>query len=160
MSFFKNKHVIAALIIAPILALIRFFAVDYYVSERPHQAVEGQTYSLVAKSNCRWASGHCKLENSDFKLHLQGVTHTYGSNQILLDSNTELQSVSYAVVPASGVSSQPVAMRNTDNTQQNWRSQNVNINQTDYLQLVIRSNGIQFFAEVPLVFIFKEEVYK
>ena len=160
MSFFKNKHVIASFIIAPILALISYFAVDYYVSERPHKAVEGQSYSLVAKPSCRWVSGHCDLENSELELRVQGVVKNYGNNQLLLDSNIPLQSVSYAIVPAPGISAQPMSMQSTDNTQLNWHSKNVNIRETDYLQLVIWAGGSQFFTETPLVFIFKEDILK
>jgi NADH:ubiquinone oxidoreductase subunit 3 (subunit A) len=61
---FKNWHVIIAMIVAPILAVLAWFAVDYFVAERPHAAKEGAAYSLIAKSNCRYDSGQCDLENA------------------------------------------------------------------------------------------------
>jgi len=67
MSFFKNKHVITAMIVAPILAIVSYYAVDLMVKEQPKAAVEGQAYKLIAKSNCRYSSGACDLVNGDFK---------------------------------------------------------------------------------------------
>lgn len=78
---FKNKHVIVALIVAPILALISYFAVDYMVSEKPQAAKPGTAYPLVAKSNCRYTSGRCRLENGDFV-----VTVTVPANTLKVTS--------------------------------------------------------------------------
>ena len=63
---FKNKHFIVALLIAPILAIIAYFGVDIAVSEKPHAAKKGQSYKLVSKSNCRYTSGLCDMENGEF----------------------------------------------------------------------------------------------
>jgi len=68
---FTNKHVIIAMLVAPVLAIMAWFAVDYFIGERPHAAKEGAAYTLIAKSNCRYDSGQCDLENSDFKLNLR-----------------------------------------------------------------------------------------
>ena len=68
---FKNKHVVIAMLVAPVLAIMAWFAVDYFVGERPHAATPGSAYTLVAKSNCRYASGQCDLENADFKLRIR-----------------------------------------------------------------------------------------
>jgi hypothetical protein len=60
--FFKNKHVITSMIVAPILAIISYFTVDYYVAEVPHKAKQGQSYKMLVKPNCRWASGACVID--------------------------------------------------------------------------------------------------
>ena len=49
----KNKHVVVAMLVAPILAILAWFAVDSMVAERAHSAKPGASYKLVAKSNCR-----------------------------------------------------------------------------------------------------------
>lgn len=67
---FKNKHVIAALIITPILAVLGYFAVDALVSETPHAAKKGSSYKLAEKPNCRYTSGMCGLKNGEFELKL------------------------------------------------------------------------------------------
>lgn len=69
--FLTNKHVVIALIVAPILAVISYFGVDYLVSEKPQRAVAGNSYPLIAQSNCRYTSGRCTLRNGDIQLQLR-----------------------------------------------------------------------------------------
>ncbi|MFK7731784.1 MAG: hypothetical protein AB8B48_09235 [Pseudomonadales bacterium] len=71
---FRNKHVVIALLVAPVLALIAYFAVDAVVAEKPEKALAGSSYPLVAKSNCRYASGRCSLENGDVQLEIEKTT--------------------------------------------------------------------------------------
>ena len=40
-----NKHVVIALIVAPILAVIAYFATDAAVGEKPHKAQAGKSYA-------------------------------------------------------------------------------------------------------------------
>jgi hypothetical protein len=68
---FTNKHVVAALIIAPVLSVLAWFAVGSLTGEQPQPAQPDQSYPLVEKSNCRYASGWCDLENEDFSITLQ-----------------------------------------------------------------------------------------
>ncbi|MGH1472538.1 MAG: hypothetical protein ACRBCS_15240 [Cellvibrionaceae bacterium] len=73
MSILSNKHVVAALIIAPLLAIGSYFAVDALVSEAPKNAQAGNNYQLVEKPNCRYSSGQCELKNGNFELTLTGT---------------------------------------------------------------------------------------
>lgn len=68
---FTNKHVVIALIIAPVLSVLAWFAVGRLAGEDAAPAQPGQSYPLVAKSSCRWPSGQCELENGDFLLTLR-----------------------------------------------------------------------------------------
>ncbi len=93
---FTNKHVIIAMIVAPILAVLAWFAVGEFTGEQPKRAEPGQTYPLVEKSNCRYQSGACDLENGDFKLRLSlqdGVT----GPEFLLTASHPLEGVVLAV---------------------------------------------------------------
>lgn len=65
-----KKHVIAAMLIAPILALIAYFGVDYLVREKPLEIQPGGHYKLNVKPNCRWDSGRCTLANADVEFNL------------------------------------------------------------------------------------------
>ena len=49
------------MIVAALLAVITWFAVDRLVAERPHIAREGRAYPLIARSDCRYTSGQCSL---------------------------------------------------------------------------------------------------
>ena len=51
MSFLKNKHVITAMMVAPLLAVASYFMVDLVVQEPALEPVAGQAYHLIAKSN-------------------------------------------------------------------------------------------------------------
>ncbi|MES0327310.1 MAG: hypothetical protein ABUK13_03870, partial [Gammaproteobacteria bacterium] len=109
MQFLKNKHLIMAMFIAPTLAVIAYFGVDFIVSEKPHVAVQGESYKLAAKSNCRYKSGICTLENGDVevKVHAQAM----GNNQIkiILSSVVPLQSALISFV-GEGENAEPTAM--------------------------------------------------
>ena len=59
-----------ALLVAPMLAIIAWFAVDYFVAERPQAASPGESYPLVARPNCRRLSDACELANADLTLTL------------------------------------------------------------------------------------------
>jgi hypothetical protein len=70
MNVLRNRHVLVAALVAPLLALLAYFGSAYLLGERPQKAMEGQSYPLVEKPNCRWESGACGLVNNDFELEL------------------------------------------------------------------------------------------
>lgn len=96
---FTNKHVVIALLVAPILSLIAWFGVGHFTSEEPHAAIPGQVYPLLEKSNCRYDSGACELVNGDVTLRLQ-VLAPAAAPVLELNSSVSLQGVALAVVPA------------------------------------------------------------
>ena len=60
----KDKHVVMAMIVAPILAIFAWVGVDYIVAEKAQPAEPGSMYPLVARSNCRkTAAPRPKLES-------------------------------------------------------------------------------------------------
>jgi hypothetical protein len=156
--FFKNKHVITSLIVAPILAIISYFAVDHFVSEVPHQAKDGQLYKMLAKPNCRWESGYCDLINGDLEITITSDNKAYGQNTLFVKSTVNLKGVKYAVVDQKGGLSAPKLMRAIGSKDIEWSSLPLNIKKSDYLQFVISVNDSVFYAEVPSVFIYKENI--
>ena len=157
--FFKNKHVITSLIVAPILAIISYFAVDYYVAEVPHKAKEGQLYNMLAKPNCRWESGQCHLIHRDLELTFTADTQAYGRNHFFLESTAPLKGIVFAVAEQKGGQSTPTAMASIGTDKTMWKSIEIDVKQSDYLQFAISINGSIFQAEVPAVFTYKEELY-
>ena len=67
----RNRHVLLALLVAPVLAVLGWMAMGMLAGERAAPARPGQDYPLLEKSSCRWASGFCELENEDFALTLR-----------------------------------------------------------------------------------------
>lgn len=69
----KNRHVVVALLVAPILAVVTWFGVGWLVGDASVEAVHpapGASYPLVELSGCRYPGGICRLENNDVKLTL------------------------------------------------------------------------------------------
>ena len=116
---FTNKHVIIAMIVAPVLAILAWFAVGYLGGEKPHLAVPGATYPLVEKSNCRYESGACDLENEDFQLRLTYLEAVTGP-ELVLSASHPLEGVVLAIVEP-GVEDQPDMMRASDGRGLEWR---------------------------------------
>ena len=66
MSFLKNKHLLVATLMAPVLALVSYYGIGALFGEKPLPAEAGQSYQLIEKPNCRRGSGQCSLKNVDF----------------------------------------------------------------------------------------------
>ncbi|SMN13945.1 hypothetical protein BHECKSOX2_1175 [Bathymodiolus heckerae thiotrophic gill symbiont] len=157
--FFKNKHVITSLIVAPILAIMSYFAVDYYVAETPHKAEEGQLYKMLAKPNCRWESGQCDLTNGDLELSITPENKIYGKNNFSLTSSVPLNGVKFALVDKKNGHSLPKSMVLLKSDKTLWQSSQVSVTKSDFIQLVISVNNSVFYAEVPAIFTYKDRGY-
>ena len=94
----KDKHVVIALIVAPILAIIAWVGVDYIVAEKAQPAEPGSMYPLVARSNCRYDSGSCDLVNNDFEVTLRPIDLRSDRTILAVESKFELQQTSLALV--------------------------------------------------------------
>ncbi len=149
----KNKHVIIALIVTPILAVIAYFAVDTLVKETPHVAKSGGTYALVSLPNCRYPSGHCTLKNNEFKLELS--VEEVGVNVFTLNMASEypLQGAKVALVEAASETGSPLEMQSIDANQQQWNAKLAgNLNPNSIIQLVVAANDAFYYGETELVF--------
>ena len=147
MSLLKNKHVITAMIVAPILAIITFFATDYVVSEQPQAAQEGSSYKLAGRPNCRYTSGVCTLKNGDVLMDI-----SFDNAVLNIDSQLALNGVKVALNDNA-----PLAMNNTDTNNEKWQVAFPTApSVTDTLKLAIESNGVVYYAEQSLGFIKKK----
>ena len=159
MKFFTNKHVIASLIIAPILAILAWFLVDDWVADDVLKVEKGILYPLVAKSNCRWPSGYCYFENEDVEIKITTDTQNFGQNKLMVRSEIPMTNINFALVTNPDEMSNQMAMRPIDNTYQQWESDVVNIMDQMYLQFLFVINESKFHGQAPTTFIYKEPVY-
>ncbi len=150
----KNWHVVAALLVAPALATLTWFAVDRFVAERPHAARPGQDYPLLAKSNCRWPSGACDLVNESFRLTLTPAALDATALRLRIKSRYSLSAAAVGLAPAAGMSSEPVAFSPAEEGATVW-SGNLPAPRGEgaVLQIVVHADGSRYFAEVPVVFL-------
>jgi hypothetical protein len=146
---FTNKHVVIAMIVAPILAILAWFAVGQIAGEKPSLAIQGKAYPLVEKSNCRYSSGLCELENEEFKLVLEldedlnlSVRSAHTLTGIMIAVGNPQQSI------------EPVAMTATDNTAKHWHLRlAVMPGVEDRLRLVAATKTNAYFGDAASTFI-------
>ncbi len=160
-SFIKNKHVISALIVTPILAVAGYFATDYFVSERPHQAKAGGQYQLAQLPNCRYASGQCGLKNGDFKVVVTGNSDDSGSLSLQVESDYSLDEAYVSVVRDRSETVGPIAMEVFSDDRKIWRINLPVINPAQqYLRLVVATEGAAYYAETTMPFLDYETSFK
>jgi hypothetical protein len=149
---FTNKHVIIAMIVAPILSILAWFAVGNLIGEQPTAAQPGQSYPLLEKSNCRYPSGACDMENEDFTLVMSYQDEALGP-QLVVRSSHPLDGLVLGVAPADS-EVQPAAMRATDGQGLEWRMALAAMPSPDLrIRVVARASGSTYFGETGTLFL-------
>lgn len=170
LSVFKNKHIAVALIVAPLLAIVSYFAVDYLVAERPHKARANQDYQLVALPNCRYPSGVCELKNGNFVTQLR---FSFSANEVSADeasandsmtlalsSSFPLQGVKVALAEEGERPPSPRDMSASDSTGKAWVLPGVSeITGQTQIYLVLAADGARYFGETSTAFVHYETSY-
>ncbi|NVC95656.1 hypothetical protein FC650_18915 [Vibrio natriegens] len=157
---FKNKHLIIALLIAPILSLIAYFGTDLALSEKPHAAKEGESYKLASKSNCRYTSGLCDMENGDFKVKFRSEKLTKDSLELSLNAAFPLEGVKVSVVENQEKNAQPVDMKPADQAGKNWYITLPKPKSAEsWLRVVIQSEGTLYYGETQTAFVKYETLF-
>jgi hypothetical protein len=153
MNVLKNKHVLVASLVAPVLALIAWFAVDYLFGEKPHAAMEGSSYALVEKPDCRWESGHCGLKNNDFELTMAFERLPGGQLRLQLDSVFPLDGVMLALALEGRETQPPQAMRPAGSDGLRWTLDTSPVRAgEERIRLVAASGGVNYFGEASTEF--------
>jgi len=154
----KNKHLIVAMLVTPILAILAWYAVGAWVGEKPHAAKPGGAYKLVARSNCRYESGQCDLFNNDFKLKLKPGDLATGATVLSIDSEFALDQATLALVvngAETTATADPVDFNPPSKT---WA---VTIPATAQpgaiLRVAVTSHEALYYAEVPVIFMTAED---
>ena len=153
MNILKNKHMVLAMFVAPVLALIAYFATDYVVSEKPHAAQQGGNYKLAAKSNCRYQSGECTLHNGDVEVNVRAERITGSLIELSLLANMPLKNALVSSVVADK-ETDPVVMQPAVSEENTWRAKfDIVDAEKSTLRFVLELSGLLFYAETPAVFI-------
>ncbi|MGL6316139.1 hypothetical protein [Vibrio sp. WXL103] len=154
---FKSKHFIVALLVAPILAVIAYFGVDLAVSEKPHAAKKGETYRLVSKSNCRYTSGLCDMENGEFKVQFRSDALSATQLDLSLTAAIPLQGIKVSLVDSQDEQATPVDMVENNNNAQSWQvSLPAPASEESWLRVAIQANDSLYYGDTQTAFV----VYK
>ena len=158
-SFFKNKHMILAMFIAPVLAIIAYFATDHIVSEKPHKVQQGKTYKLAGNPNCRYPSGRCTLRNGDIEVNIRLERISNATFKLVMQSNTPVQHA-LASFAKDRTEPQPTTLYRSAADTETW---NAEFGQGDVenstMRLVLEISDTIFYAETPAVFIDYETTF-
>ncbi len=156
MNFLKNRHLMIATLVAPVLAVLAYFAIGAMVGEKPHVAEEGQSYQLVEKPNCRYSSGNCGLKNNDFELTLNVEWLDDRRVHLMLKSVFPLDGVKVALVENEADEKPPVDMRPLSNDGLSWSlDMALPDPEQSRLRLVASSNRSFYFGDVATKFTLK-----
>ena len=154
----KNKHVIIALIVAPILSVLAWFAVGAIVGEQAKVAEPGTAYPLVARSNCRWASGECELHNNDLEMTILPLELGAQYTRLSLDAEFPLAHATFALLLDG---EEVVAAAQPDTSPGAPAQMTVTIpafaDPEAMLRVAVTVQESLYFAEVPVVFMRPEE---
>lgn len=154
---FTNKHIIVAMLVAPVLAILAYFATDMAIGEKPQAAVPGQNYKLAAGPDCRYASGKCTLRNGELTITVRGKQDEQNNWTFVADANQILENLSLVVVTPNDNDTPPIAMTPTGKTDKDMLSQwSVNLPNFDKAQDVMRVVAVVgrslYIVETPAVF--------
>ncbi len=156
-DMFKNKHVIIALLVAPMLAIMAWFAVDYFVAEQPQAANPGSSYPLVAKPNCRRPSDGCELSNADLTLTLAVTRSNAMGATVELTSAFPLEQAALGFANDGVDEGPPSVLESADDAGLTWSGQvSGRIDADTAMRVLVRANEATFYGEVPVTFFFTE----
>ena len=151
-SVFTDKHVVIAMLVAPILAIASLYAVGWLAGDLTESEVaeSGQAYPLLERSGCRYEGGECRVSNGDFILTLTvGTVDNEGA--IYIQSALPLESLLVGL-RSSGDRPPLVAQRQSNNTRDWMFLAQGPIASDDALRIVAVTGGAAYFGEVSLTF--------
>lgn len=153
LKFLTNRHVVIALLVAPVLAVFAWMGVGQLAGEQPHQAQPGQQYPLVEQSNCRYVSEACDLRNEDFRLRLTYVAEEVPMMQ--LNASHPLDGVLMSVSELD--TAEPSQMHAVEADGLHWELALVTKpTRQEKVRLAARAGGSVYFAEASTAFLQEE----
>jgi len=144
---FKNKHVLVALVVAPILAILAWFGTGYLVDEKVHTMKDGSLYTLNVKSNCRWTSGKCTLKNEDVEIEITGKYTSY-TLELQMKSSVPLSDIKLAYDKTDKPKSLVY-----DKTTKLWTGILDLKQKAEFINAVFVLNNTVFYAQFPTIFL-------
>jgi hypothetical protein len=151
---FKNKHFIVALLVAPVLSIIAYLGTDLALSEKPHAAKKGEAYKLLSKSNCRYTSGLCDMENGEFKIQFRSERVTSEHLHLTLSSKLPLQGIKLSLVEDLEATGTPLEMQRLDDSDLKWSlTLPAPTSDENWLRVAAQANDTYYYGDTQTIFV-------
>ncbi len=151
---FKNKHFIVALLVAPVLSILAYLGTDLALSEKPHAAKKGEAYKLLSKSNCRYTSGLCDMENGEFKIQFRSESVTKDHLLLTLSSKLPLQGIKVSLVEDLQDSGTPLDMQRLDDSDRKWTlTLPAPTSDENWLRVAAQANDTYYYGDTQTIFV-------
>lgn len=140
------------MIIAPVLAVVAWLAVGELAGEKPQPAKSGHSYQLLERSNCRYISGACDLENGDVEISLSYRENLDGGS-LKLNSSHGLQSAVVGIGENGATAGAQLMTSSGSGTRQWFLSLPTRPTVSSSIYLVVTIAGSQYFGEASAIFL-------
>lgn len=145
--------------VAPVLAIIAYISVDHMLAEEPQAAKQGSTYKLVARSNCRYQSGACTLNNGDVEIHLRADRVDASTVDLSVVSELPLQHAVLSFVTGDDASD-PMVMDKPSAGSGDWRVRlRLDDPESSSLRVAFTIADAVYYAETSAVFVDYETTF-
>ncbi|MGM0451511.1 MAG: hypothetical protein ACQERE_11820 [Pseudomonadota bacterium] len=151
---FRNFHFIVALLVAPFLAIMAWYAADSALGDREEEAKEGLGYELLGESNCRYESGTCTMSNGNFEVDIKVDRAGEGELAVRLESAHALDGVSMGWVNPGAEEAEQTPLSATNNKRTRWEGVIPGEASTKArMRILSRADGASYYGEAKTVFI-------
>lgn len=151
---FRNFHFIVALLVAPFLAVMAWYAADTALGERKEEAKEGLGYELMGESDCRYESGTCTMSNGNFELAIQVDRAGEGELAVQLESAHALDGVSMGWVNPGAEKAGQTPLNAANDKRTRWQGVIPGEASTKArMRVLTRADGTSYYGEAKTVFI-------
>ncbi|MEQ6886712.1 hypothetical protein [Salicola sp. Rm-C-2C1-2] len=151
---FRNFHFIVALLVAPALAILAWYAADTMLSDKKEKAKEGLGYELIGESNCRYESGTCTMSNGNFKLDIQVDRAGEGKLAVRLESAHPLDAMSMGWVNPDADSTKQTMLEAVNEKATRWQGVIPGEASTKArMRVLARADGTSYYGDAKTVFI-------
>ncbi|WGW00097.1 hypothetical protein QF117_19780 [Vibrio sp. YMD68] len=151
---FKSKHLIVAMLVTPVLSILAYVGTDMALSEKPHAAKKGEAYKLLSKSNCRYTSGLCDMENGEFKIKFRSENLTDDQLFLSLSSKLPLEGIKVSLAENLEDTGTPVSMVRIDETNLNWKvTLPAPSSEENWLRVAAQVNDTLYYGDTQTIFV-------
>jgi hypothetical protein len=146
-----NRHFVAAMIVTPILSILAYFAVDFWVTIPAVPPIKGETYPLVSGSKCRYESGKCILTNGNFKIVIYANRPSEGVLSLRMVSDFPLQDAKISLADENDVDGLPRDMIASAGIGKEWFVLLDDQGKTE-IRVVVAAGGNYYYGSSGLIF--------